>query len=106
MPRFYMMGTYSADGMKGIVGGSDRAAAVDAVVKAVGGSLNHFSFTRGEHDIIVDVEAPSVASMMGVMAAVRASGSFESVSYLECIDMSPVVSEAQTISASYKPANS
>ena len=37
MPRFYMMGTYSADGMKGIVGGSDRAAAVDAVVKAVGG---------------------------------------------------------------------
>ena len=56
MPRFYMMGTYSADGMKGIVGGSDRAAAVDAVVKAVGGSLNHFSFTRGEHDIIVDVE--------------------------------------------------
>ena len=76
MPRFYMMGTYSADGMKGIVGGSDRAAAVDAVVKAVGGSLNHFSFTRGEHDIIVDVEAPSVASMMGVMAAVRASGSF------------------------------
>ncbi|MDG1256235.1 MAG: GYD domain-containing protein [Paracoccaceae bacterium] len=106
MPRFYMMGTYSADGMKGIVGGSDRAAAVDAVVKAVGGSLNHFSFTRGEHDIIVDVEAPSVASMMGVMAAVRASGSFESVSYLECIDMAPVVSEAQTISASYKPANS
>ena len=39
MPRFYMMGTYSADGMKGIVGGSDRAAAVDAVVKAVGGLL-------------------------------------------------------------------
>tara|TARA_B100000989_G_C19375796_1_gene399395 strand:- start:254 stop:574 length:321 start_codon:yes stop_codon:yes gene_type:complete len=106
MPRFYVMGTYAADGMKGIVGGSDRAAAVEAIVEAVGGSLHNFSFTRGEHDIIVDVEAPSAVAMMGVMAAVRASGSFENLSYLECIDMVPIVSEAQKIAAKYKPANS
>ena len=49
---------------------------------------------------------PMIFGIIGVMAAVRATGSFESVSYLECIDMAPVVSEAQTISASYKPANS
>tara|TARA_B100000780_G_scaffold264325_1_gene218876 strand:+ start:204 stop:446 length:243 start_codon:yes stop_codon:yes gene_type:complete len=61
-----MMETSSADEMRGIAGGSDRAAAVGAAVKAVGSSLNHFSFTSSEHDIIVELEAPSVASMMGV----------------------------------------
>ena len=106
MPRFYVMGTYGADGVKGIVGGSDQAAAVEAIVEAVGGSLPNLSFTRGEHDIIVDVEAPSAVAMMGVMAAVRASGSFENLSYLECIEMAPIISEAQTIAAIYKPANS
>ena len=106
MPRFYVMGTYGADGVKGIVGGYDRTAAVEAIVEAVGGSLPNLSFTRGEHDIIVDLEAPSAVAMMGVMAAVRASGSFENLSYLECIEMAPIISEAQKIAAIYKPANS
>ena len=70
MARFYVMGTYGAHGMKGILGGSDRAAAVEAIVEAVGGSLPNLSFTSGEHDIIVDVEAPSAVAMMGVIAAV------------------------------------
>ena len=70
MPRFYVMGTYGADGVKGIVGGSDQAAAVEAIVEAVGGCLPNLSFKRGEHDIIVDVEAQSAIAMMGVIAAV------------------------------------
>ena len=51
------------------------------------------------------MEAPSAVAMMGVMAAVRASGSFENLSYLECIEMAPIISEEQTIAAIYKPAN-
>ena len=106
MPRLYVIGTYGADGVKGIVWGSDQAAAVEAIVEAVGGSLPNLSFTSGEHDIIVDVEAPIAIAMMGVIAAGRASGFFENLSYLECIEMAPIISEAQKIAAIYKPANS
>lgn len=68
--------------------------------------MPNLSFTSGEHDIIVDVEAPIAIAMMGVIAAGRASGFFENLSYLECIEMAPIISEAQKIAAIYKPANS
>ena len=52
------MASYAPEGVKGIIGGSDRIAAVEQVVSAAGGTLNHVSFVRGPYDIIVDMELP------------------------------------------------
>ena len=103
--RAIMMGAYNSEGAKGIIGGSDRMAAVKAVAEAAGGSVNHVSFLRGKMDIIVDFNVPDTASMMGIMAAAHASGSFTSLEIRECINNAPVVAEAQRIMKAYVPAN-
>ena len=103
--RAIMMGAYNSEGAKGIIGGSDRMAAVKAVAEAAGGSVNHVSFLRGKMDIIVDFNVPDTASMMGIMAAAHASGSFTSLEIHECIDNAPVVAAAQRIMKAYVPAN-
>ena len=103
--RCYFLGAYNAEGLTGIIGGSDRIAAVKAVVAAAGGKLNHVSFVRGPFDIIVDLEVEDVATMQGTMAAVSASGAFSNIMYLECHDIEPVRAAAQKIVGSYQPAN-
>lgn len=45
--RAIMMGAYNSEGAKGIIGGSDRMAAIKAVAEAAGGSVNFASFMRG-----------------------------------------------------------
>ena len=103
--RCYFLGAYNSEGVKGIVGGSDRIAAVKAVISAAGGTLNHVSFLRGPFDIIVDMEMPNTETIMGAMAAVNASGAFSNLMYLECVDNEPIVAVAQKIIKSYTPAN-
>ena len=57
------MASYAPEGVKGIIGGSDRIAAVHQIVSAAGGTLNHVSFVRGPYDIIVDMELPDADTM-------------------------------------------
>ena len=103
--RAIMMGAYNSEGAKGIIGGSDRMAAVKAVAEAAGGSVNHVSFLRGKMDIIVDFNVPDAATMMGIMAAANASGTFTSLEIHECVDYAPAVAAAQRIMKAYVPAN-
>ena len=103
--RCIMMGSYNAEGAKGIIGGSDRMAAVKTVAEAAGGSVNFASFMRGRMDIIVDFNVHDAATAMGVMAAAHASGTFASLEVHECIDNGPVVAAAQRIMKAYVPAN-
>ena len=103
--RCIMIGSYNAEGAKGIIGGSDRMAAVKTVAEAAGGSVNFAIFMRGRIDIIVDFNVPDAATAMGVMAAAHASGTFASLEVHECIDNGPVVAAAQRIMKAYVPAN-
>ena len=103
--RCIMMGSYNAEGAKGIIGGSDRMAAVKTVAEAAGGSVNFASFMRGRMDIIVDFNVPDAATMMGIMAAANASGTFTSLEVHECVDYAPAVAAAQRIMKAYVPAN-
>ena len=43
-----LLGTYTANALKGLMAGSDRKAAIEALLNEVGGSLESLSFTRGE----------------------------------------------------------
>ena len=103
--RCLFFGKYTSDSIKGILSGSDRMAAVKAVVEAAGGSVNMVSFTRGPYDVVVDMNLPSQEIMMGAMATVEASGSMSNTMYLECVDGDPVWEAARSIASAYKPAN-
>ena len=103
--RCLFFGKYTPDSIKGILSGSDRMAAVKAVVEAAGGSVNMVSFTRGPFDVVVDMNLPSHEMMMGAMATVDASGSMSNTMYLECVDGDPVWEAARSIASAYKPAN-
>ena len=38
--------------------GSDRKAAVESALAAIGGTLEHLAFTRGEYDVVVTATVP------------------------------------------------
>ena len=103
--RCLFFGKYTPESIKGIMGGSDRMAAVKAVVEAAGGTVNLVSFTRGAFDVVVDMNLPSQEMMMGAMATVEASGSMSETMYLECVDGDPIWDAARSIATAYKPAN-
>ena len=103
--RCIFFGKYTPESIKGIMGGSDRMAAVKAVVEATGGTVNMVSFTRGAYDVVVDMNLPSQEMMMGAMATVKASDSMSETMYLECVDGDPIWDAARSIATAYKPAN-
>ena len=103
--RCLFFGKYTPESIKGIMGGSDRMAAVEAIVAAAGGSGNMVSFTRGPYDVVADMNLPSVEVMMGAMATVQASGSMSDTMYLECVEGDPIWDAAKSIASAYTPAN-
>lgn len=103
--RCYLIGKYTSESIKGIIGGSDRMNAVQTLVEAAGGKVNHSSFVRGPMDVIVDCEVPDHETMMGLVTTVLASGSMEDAMYLECVDADPIWVSARKMASSYTAAN-
>jgi uncharacterized protein with GYD domain len=94
---------YAPQGIKGLMQGSDREAAVKSLLDGIGGKFVSLMFTRGKFDAVVIVDVPSQASNMGVAMAIRASGAFTDVVVLEELDLKAVVAEAQKAAKVYKP---
>ena len=73
MPKYMIQGTYSVDGIKGVIkeGGTGRRAAVEAATKALGGKLEAFYFTFGEDDVfgIADIPDNVTAAAFGLIIA-------------------------------------
>lgn len=76
MPRYLFQGSYTADGMKGLIkdGGSKRRAAVEQMLKGLGGKLEAFYFAFGESDAFVIADVPDNVSAAAVSLAIGASG--------------------------------
>jgi uncharacterized protein with GYD domain len=76
MAKFMIMGSYTADGAKGLLkdGGSRRKAAVEQMVSHLGGKLEAFYFAFGESDIYAIVDVPDTTSGAALSLAVNASG--------------------------------
>ncbi len=102
--RSIFLGCYAPHAVKGLIAGSDREAAIKALLASVGGTLESVSFTRGEFDVAAIVDVPDSASGMGLAMAIQASGAFTRVSILEELDMSAVTAAAQKAAAVYEPA--
>jgi uncharacterized protein with GYD domain len=76
MPRYLIHGSYTVDGIKGVLkeGGTSRRAAVESAIKALGGKLEAFYFTFGEGDVVAIVEGPDNATAAAFSMGVAASG--------------------------------
>lgn len=102
--KVIFLACYAPNAMKGLIAGSDRKAAVTALLESVGGSLESLSFTRGEYDICVVCQVPDQTAGMGLTMAIGASGAFTRISILEELDADAVVAVAQKAASVYKPA--
>src|SRR5215210_5242008 len=76
MPKFLITGSYSADGIKGVLseGGSRRRDAVADLATSVGGTLESFYFAFGENDFYVIVDLPSNDAAAATAMTVAAAG--------------------------------
>ncbi|MBT6510339.1 MAG: GYD domain-containing protein [Rhodospirillaceae bacterium] len=102
--RVVFFGCYAPHAMKGIIAGSDREAAVKALLDSVGGTLASVMFTRGEFDVVVLADVPDEAAGIGLAMAIHASGAFTRISVLNELNMEPVLSAANKAMKIYKPA--
>ena len=76
MPKFLITGSYTADGAKALAkeGGSKRKAAVEKMVRSLGGNVEAFYFAFADSDIYVLVDVPDATSGAALTMAVNASG--------------------------------
>jgi uncharacterized protein with GYD domain len=102
--RIVFLANYAPHAVAGLIKGSDREAAVNALLNSVGGKLESLMFTRGEFDIAVVAEMPDQATGMGLTMAIRASGAFSKISILEELNMEPILAAAQNAAKVYTPA--
>lgn len=102
--RTIFLACYAPHAVRGLIGGSDREAAVKALLDSVGGKLESLMFTRGEYDIAVIAEMPDQSTGVGLAMAIQASGSFTKMTILEELDMKQVIAAAQKAAKVYEPA--
>jgi len=76
MPKYLFEISYTLEGTKGLLkdGGSKRLAAGKTAIESVGGKVEAFYFTFGEHDVIAIVDMPDAATAAGASIALAASG--------------------------------
>ena len=76
MPRYLFQGSYSREGAQGLLreGGTARRAAVEALVRSLGGRLEAFYYALGETDLFMLVELPGNVAATAASLIVAASG--------------------------------
>ena len=99
-----ILAKYAPHALKGLISGADREAAVRKLMDAVGGTSDYIAFVRGKYDVVARFEVKDQETAIGLVVAVKASGAFDEVDYLEEVNMARVVQAAQTASSAYAPA--
>jgi uncharacterized protein with GYD domain len=80
MPKYLVQGSYTDQGLKGLmkVGGSKRRAMVEQLAKEMGGKLEAFYFTFGSDDFVIVLDLPSNIDMAATSIVAQASGTVKS----------------------------
>ena len=102
--RVTFLACYAPHAVKGLIAGSDRRAAIEALLNTIGGKLESVMFTRGEFDIALVADIPDQSTGMGLTMAIKASGAFTRISVLEELNMEAVIAAAQKAAKVYEPA--
>ena len=76
MPKYLFQVNYVGEGVKGLLkeGGSSRHAATEKMVQSMGGQIEAYYFSFGEHDCYVIADLPDNATAAAVALTVCASG--------------------------------
>lgn len=76
MPRYLSMGSYTAEGLKGLLkeGGTGRRKAVETAVKALGGHLEAYYFAFGESDVIAISDVPDNVTAAALAIGIASTG--------------------------------
>ena len=76
MPKFLFQASYNAEGAKGVMkgGGSARRAAVEQLMKELGGKLEVFYFAFGDVDAFVIADVPGNVEAVATALAANTSG--------------------------------
>ena len=76
MPKYLTIASYTSEGAKGLLkeGGTARRAAVEKLMKSMGGRLEAFYFAFGDNDAYLITEAPDNVTTAAISLTVSASG--------------------------------
>ena len=103
MTRYLFQGTYSKEGAAGLLreGGTKRRAAVESLVKSLGGRLEAFYYGFGETDLFIIVELPDhvAAASASLIVVASGAGSWRTTLLLSAEDMD----QASKRSGAYRP---
>jgi uncharacterized protein with GYD domain len=80
MPKYLIQGSYSEQGLKGVLqeGGSKRREAAEQSIKGMGGRLEAYYYAFGSDDFVVITDLPSNVDAAALSLAVNASGAVQS----------------------------
>jgi uncharacterized protein with GYD domain len=80
MPKYLIQGSYSNEGLKGLLkeGGSKRREAAKEAVEGLGGRLEAYYYAFGEHDFVVIADLPSSVDATALSLTVNVSGAVKS----------------------------
>jgi uncharacterized protein with GYD domain len=80
MPKYLFQGSYTEQGLKGVLqeGGSKRHEAAEQLIKGMGGRLEAYYYAFGGNDFVIIADLPSNVDAAALSLAVNASGAVES----------------------------
>lgn len=80
MPKYLIQGSYSEQGLKGMVkeGGSKRREAAEQLIEGVGGRLEAYYYAFGSDDFAIIADLPSNVDATALSLVVNASGAVRS----------------------------
>jgi uncharacterized protein with GYD domain len=76
MAKYLVQGSYSAEGIKGVLkeGGTGRREAVSTALKALGGKVESIYYAFGETDVFVIIDAPDNVTVAALAMGIAATG--------------------------------
>ena len=80
MPKYLVQGSYTDQGLKGLLkeGGSKRRMMVEKLAEEIGGKLDVFYFAFGSDDFVIILDLPSNIDMAATAIVAQASGMVKS----------------------------
>jgi len=80
MPKYLIQGSYSEQGLKGVLqeGGSKRREAAEESIKGIGGRLEACYYAFGSDDFVIIADLPSNVDAASLSLVANASGAVHS----------------------------
>jgi uncharacterized protein with GYD domain len=80
MPKYLIQGSYTDEGLKGLLkeGGSKRREAAEQSIKGLGGRLEAYYYAFGEQDFVVIADLPSNVDATALSLTANVSGTLKS----------------------------